>query len=555
MLPLRPIITALAVALASSAPAAPLPKLAVVIVVDQLRADYLVRFRPYLGEGGFKRLLEGGTDFTQAHYRHALTVTAPGHAQILSGLFGRDHGIVGNEWLDRTNWEQVVSVEDRASPLVGINPGELGAAAALNPAKTGRSPKNFLGTTVGDALKAAHGADSKVFAASNKDRSAILLGGHKADGAYWDEVGKFITSRHYRAALPAWVEAFNAEKRPQAAFGQIWERLLDPSVYDRVQGPDDVIGETVDFGFTRTFPKKIDGGRPAISPAFYDAYENAPISSVVLGAFVERAIVEEKLGRHPATDLLAVSFSQFDSIGHSYGPDSHEIMDAFLRLDRVVASLLDCIDREVGLKNCVVVLTADHGVAPLPELAPGRPPGRVKPAELDAIGARALDAAYGPLPTGELWLTRDGLAYHLRPDALAAKKIPAPAAALVLQKALRTHPAVAEVYTRDELLAAPPEGDSVIALIRRSYHAERGRDLLMLLKPYHFISRATGTTHSGPYDYDTHVPIVWFGAGIAPAVRTERVGVDDIAPTLAALLGLPAPAGARGRQLFPLPGR
>ena len=549
MPPLRPLLAFLLLALPVALRAAP-PKLAVVIAVDQMRADYLVRFRPYFGEGGFKRLLEGGTVFQDARYRHAITLTAPGHAQILSGAFARDHSIIANEWLDRDTWEQINSVEDRDSPLVGINPGELGPAAALAPAKTGRSPKNFRTTTVGDALKKLHGADSRVIALSNKDRSAILLGGQRADGAYWDEQGKFVTSRHYRAELPAWVAAFNAEKRPQSFFGQTWDRLLAPAIYDQVQGPDDVVGETVNFGFTRVFPKKVDGGKPALSPAYFDAYDASPFCSEVLGAFAQRALVEEKLGQHAATDLLAVSFSGIDYVGHAYGPDSHEVMDAMLRLDRVLAALLDAVDRTVGLKNCVVVLTADHGVSPMPEVAPGHPAGRIKAADLDAACARALDIAYGPLPAGELWVTRDNLAFHLRPAALAAKKITAHDAALVVQKALRALPVVAEAFTRDELLAAPPEGDSVLAMLRRSYNASRGRDVLIVLQPYHFPARPMGSTHGAPYDYDTHVPLLWFGAGIPVSVRPERVGVDDLAPTLAALLGVPAPPDAHGRRLF-----
>jgi arylsulfatase A-like enzyme len=225
-------------------------------------------------------------------------------------------------------------------------------------------------------------------------------------------------------------------------------------------------------------------------------------------------------------------------------------MDALLRLDRVLASLLDAVDREVGLKHCVIVLTADHGVSPMPELAPGKPPGRIKGADLDAVGARALDAAYGPLPADELWLTRDNLAYHLRPAALAAKKVSAHDAALVLKAAFLALPTIAEAFTRDELLAAPPEGDSVLAMARRSYHAGRGRDLLLITKPYHFLARNSGSTHGQPYEYDTHVPIVWFGAGVPQAVRTDKVGVDDIAPTLSALLGIPAPPLAHGRRLF-----
>ena len=550
MIFLRTLLATFTLCSAASAAAPTPPKLAVVIVVDQLRADYLVRFRPYFVAGGFKRLLEGGTDFRNAYYHHAITLTAPGHAQILSGTFAREHSIIANEWLDRDTWEMINSVEDRDAPLVGISPGELPPPAALVPEKTGRSPKNFHATTVGDELKNIHGAKSKIIAVSNKDRSAILLGGHRADGAYWDELGRYVTSRYYRAALPAWVTAFNAEKRAEAAFGKTWDRLLDPAIYDKVQGPDDVAGESATLGFTRTFPKRVDGGQAMISPKFYDAYDNSPFTTETFGAFAQRALVEEKLGHHEATDLFAISFSQIDVTGHNYGPDSHEIMDSMLRLDRVLATLLDRIDKEVGLKNCVVVLTADHGASPLPELAPGHPAGRVKGADLDALGARALDAAFGALPANEIWLIRDNLAYHLRPAALAAKKISAHDAAIVLKKAFLALPTVAEAYTRDELLAAPPEGDSVLAMTRRSYHADRGRDLLLALQPYHFLTRATGTTHGSSNAYDTHVPMVWFGAGVPTSVRTERVGIDDLAPTLSALLSIPAPPAAQGHPLF-----
>jgi arylsulfatase A-like enzyme len=548
---LRPLFVLLALSLSAAAAEPTPPKLAVVIVVDQMRADYLVRFRPYFVEGGFKRLLEGGTDFQNAHYRHAITLTAPGHAQILSGAFARQHSIIANEWIDRDSWVQINAVEDHASPLVGISPGELPPPAALTPEKTGRSPKNYHATTVGDELKKLYGSKSKVFTASNKDRSAILLGGQHADGAYWDELGRFVTSRYYRAELPAWVVAFNAEKRAEAAFGKTWDHLLDPAIYDKVQGPDDAPGEATNYGFGRTFPKRVDGGQAKIGPKFYDAYDNSPFATQSLGDFAQRALVEEKLGHHEDTDLLAVSFSQVDATGHNYGPDSHEVMDSMLRLDRVLAALLDRIDQEVGLKNCVVVLTADHAVSPMPERVTGHPAGRVKGADLDAVGIKALDAAYGPLAAGETWLIRDNSAYHFLPAALVAKKISANDAALVLKKALLALPAVAEVYTRDELLAAPPEGDSVLAMTRRSYNADRGRDLLLVLKPYYYFSRITGSTHGSPYDYDTHVPMVWFGAGVPKSVRTETVGVDDLAPTLSALLRVPAPPAAQGHALFP----
>jgi hypothetical protein len=382
----------------------------------------------------------------------------------------------------------------------------------------------------------------------------MLLGGKLADGAYWEESGRMITSRAYVAALPAWVEAFNAEKRVHAVLGKTWDRLLEPAIYEAVQGPDDVVGEGTDVGLGRTFPKKIDGGKGVISPAFFTAFDNSPFSLEFISEFVQRALVEEKLGRHPATDVLCVSFSQIDVAGHMFGPDSQEVMDSMLRLDRVLAGLLDRIDREVGLAKCVVVLTADHGSEPIPErvqaLRASIPAGRVKPADLDAAAKQALDAAFGPQEGKELWFTRDTFAYFLRPAALAAKKLGADEAARVLKAGLLTATGVATAFTRAEILAAEPEGDSLLAMERRSYFAGRGRDVLFVLQPFFMIKSGTGTTHGMPYNDDTHVPIVWYGAGVPRGVHQERVGVEDLAPTLSALLGLPTPPQAMGRRLF-----
>lgn len=530
------------------------PRLAVVISVDQLRADYLVRFRPYFGAGGFKRLLEGGADFQNSHYRHAVTQTAPGHATILSGAYPEVHGIIANDWMDRDLWETINNVEDRTSPLVGLLPAD--ATPALLAPKAGRSPRNFNASTVGDQLKLRFGARSKVFAASNKDRSAILLGGKLADAAYWDENGVMVTSRYYRDELPEWVRAFNAERRVHATFGKTWERVQDVAIYDAVQGPDDAPGEFADLGLTRTLPKKITGGRETISPAFFSAFDSAPFSAEFLSGFVQRAIREEKLGRSPATDLLCVSFSQIDSLGHNYGPDSHEIMDSMLRLDRVLAELFDYIDREIGLAQCVIVLTADHGVSPMPDrilaMRPDAAAGRIKLADLDAAGKKALDAAFGPLVAPEYWFTRDNAGFHLRPSVLAVKQLKAEQVAQVLKASVAKFPYIAAAYTRDEILAASAVGDSLLAMSRRAYFAPRDRDVVFVTKPYYYPGRPnnTGTTHGSPFAYDTHVPQLWFGAGVPRGVHVEKVEVNDIAPTLAALLGLPTPPEAQGRRLF-----
>ncbi len=526
------------------------PALAVVIAVDQLRADYLQRFRPYFGPTGFRRLLEQGTEFTHARYRHAITQTAPGHALMVTGVHADVNGIIGNDWFDRAAGEMVNSVEDRSAPLVGIAAAELGPAAALNPAKTGRSPRHLLAPTMGDALKERDGDDSRVITVAGKDRAAILLGGRKADAAYWEEHGRFITSRYYRDKLPPWVAAFNAEGRVSAAFGRVWDRLLPPEVYFALQGPDDAPGEATDFGLGRVFPHLINGGNEAITPAFFAAFANSPFDAELVGAFAERAVVEERLGRHAGTDLLGLSFSQLDAIGHSYGPDSHEVMDSVLRIDRVLAALLDCLDREVGLGRCVIVLTGDHGVAPLPERQTTPGDARMNLAGLDAAVRAALDAAFGSPPPRAPWLQRDNLSYHLRPDALAARHTNADAATEVVKQALQHLPQVGAVFTRAEILAAPAQGDSVLAMTRRSYHAGRDRDVLFFLCPYIVARTPTGTTHGTPYEYDAEVPLVWSGAGIPHETRAEKVGLDDLAPTLAKILGVTCSPRAGGRDLF-----
>jgi hypothetical protein len=531
------------------------PKLAVVITIDQFRGDYFARFGPYFGEGGFKRLLAGGTNFEHSKHRHSITQTAPGHASILSGTFASTHGVTSNEWLDRATWEMINSVEDRDAPLVGITPAELGPVAVANPAKTGRSPRNLLAETVGDQLRAKFGAKAKIFAAANKDRSAILLGGKKADVAYWDENGKIVTSRYYRDTLPAWVEAFNAERRVHATFGKTWDRLREVGIYDRLQGPDNDPAESDTVGLGRTFPRTINGGKDTITPAFFTAFDNSPFAAEFLGEFVQRAIREEKLGHHTATDLLCVSFSQVDAAGHTFGPESHEVMDAVLRMDRVMASLLDCLDREVGLAKCVIVFTSDHGVAPLPERVlardPGAAAGRVKVGDMDAAVKNALDNAFGTLGKGENWFTRDNSGYHVRPEALAAKKLTADAVARIMKAALAPLPYMAEVYTREELLATDTTGESTRTLMRRSYRGANDRDVVFAFKPYFMSKTGGGTSHGLPYDYDMHVPQLYFGVGVPKGVtRKENVGVDDIAPTLSGLLGLPVPAQSVGKKLL-----
>jgi arylsulfatase A-like enzyme len=543
-----PRLLALILLLAPPAAAAPPPRLAVVVVVDQMRADFLVRFRPHFGPDGFRRLLEGGADYRDCHYQHAVTVTAPGHATILSGVNANVHGIIANEWLDRTTLIQGNAVEDPAAPLVGLPPRAGRHPNATFAAKAGRSPRNFLGTTVGDRLKAHYGAAAKVVGIADKDRSAILPAGAKADGAYWTEEGVFVTSTYYRTELPAWVQAFNARRNAAHYFGQTWDRLLAPAIYEAVQGPDDQPGEQAEDGLAITFPKRVDGGKPQLSPDYYSAFDHTPWNNELVEEMAEAAIAAEQLGQDETPDLLTIGFSQPDKSGHAYGPDSHEIMDSYVRLDRTLARLLAFLDAKVGAGRWVLVLTADHGVMPLPERAAALGGTRDEQYGIAASLRLSLEQILGPLPAGLEWAVRDGRGFRLLPAALRATGLEPARVGAALKSVLQQHPRIAAAYTREELTAPAPL-DALGEMVRRSYHAERSPEVLFLTKPY-FTSRRFGVDHGTPYDYDTHVPQLWYGNGVAPGIHPERVGVEDLAPTLAGLLGVDLPPEARGKRLF-----
>lgn len=529
----------------------PPPKLGVIIVVDQLRADYLERFSPYFGEGGFRRFEREGTIFTNNHYRYAVTKTAAGHATISTGVNPMVHGIVANDWLDRASWRRVASVEDLDVAMVGTDP--LPPAASLG-ARAGRSPRALLAPTVGDQLKLRNGDRSRVIGISNKDRSAILLSGKLADSAYWVVRGRFVTSDYYRPELPAWVQAFNNERRVEAVFGETWDRLLPAEVYEQLQGPDDAEGESTPSGLGRTFPRPITGGQTSPSGSYFNAFEHTPHNLYLIADFAIAALKEEKLGRGPATDLLCVSFSQLDIVGHAFGPDSHEVMDSMLHLDRALARLFDAIDAQVGLDRTVVVLSADHGASPLPErvAAQGRglPAGRFAGGPIDQQIEAKLSETFGALPGNEYWVFRENFGYHVREAALKQANVSLEEVSAVIKQTLQAVPDIHTVYTRSELLAASDEGDSLLARSRRSYNPGRGHDVVFILKPY-FIEQTIGTNHGSPWYYDTNVPMLWLGQGIPAARRTERVGVDEIASTLSALLKIPTSPQAQGRRLLP----
>lgn len=519
------------------------PKLAVVISVDQFRADYLERFEPYFGDNGFRRLLERGAVYSEARFRHALTATAPGHATLLSGSPPSVHGIVANSWLERATERSVGAVSDPTEQLVGAAP-----VSTIFP-RDGASPRRFLGTTVGDQLKLRFGETCRVLSLSNKDRAAILMGGHSADAVYWLPTDRFVTSTYYRQQLPDWAEAFNREQSVDQLFGQKWDRLLPVEIYDRVQGPDSAAGEEIRHGLDGTFPRVVDGGLTAPGKDFYDSFRLSPDSTRLLAAFARAAIDAEQLGRHAAPDLICISFSQTDYVGHSFGPDSHEMMDTILRLDRVLAELFLHLDATLGDGAWIAVLSADHGCAPLPERAASSPnrlfAGRLDWDTIEATGNKALTDTFGPAPADSVWLVRDAYGFLIPAATVRASGQEPATLRRVLRDALLQHPQIESAWTRDEILENRPERNRPdFAAWQLSYHPDRSPDVVFTPKPYVVDRSPFGTNHGTPHDYDCHVPLIFCGPGIPAGHFSEPVTPEQLAPTLSRLLKIPRPPQA-----------
>jgi predicted AlkP superfamily pyrophosphatase or phosphodiesterase len=518
-----------ATAQAPSGAAGARPRLVVAIAVDQLRADYMDRFGPFFGRSGFNLFLQRGARLASARYEHATTVTCAGHAVMLTGSYGTVNGIIANDWYDAVQGREVYCAADTTVRVVGV---EL----------EGRSPRNLRDATVGDLLKISNGGRSKVVTVSAKDRSAIMMGGHLADAAYWMEDTLFVTSTYYRQDLPTWAREFNGAGRVSSYFGKRWEHLLPAAVYDMV-GPDDVAAEADEAGAGRTFPHPIAGA---------DAFDLSPFSNDVVADFAMRAVTDEGLGRDTVPDLLGISFSANDRVGHAYGPDSHEVMDVTVRLDRTLARLFAFLDRTVGLANVVMVLTADHGVAPLPEvfatLHPGASARRFNPAVVDSVVEAALRARYGPAPAPGWVVHSDQPHLYLNSAAVRAKRVPLGEVERAAQAAILSVPGAHEALTSAELAAGRAEGVRTPEVL--SFYPGRSGNIYYQMEPYILVDdEPSGTGHGTPWAYDQQVPVLFYGSRIVPGVRRTPAAVADIAPTLSALLGLTAPGGAQGRVL------
>lgn len=512
------------------------PRLVVGIVVDQMRYDYIYRYWDKFDEGGFRRLVNEGFFCRNTNYNYVPTYTGPGHTSVYTGTTPAVHGIIANDWYDRTTGKYMYCAEDDAVNGVGTTAAE-----------GKRSPANNLATTITDELRISSNMKSKVIGIALKDRSAIMPAGHTANAAYWFDgsIGDFITSTYYMQELPQWVKEFNKKELAKKYLSKPWNTLLPLDQYTESIA-DDNRYETLAKGETRpVFPHDL----PALMAANggLNLIRSTPFGNSLTKDFAIEAIKNEKLGMSGATDFLAVSFSSPDYIGHTWGPNSVEQEDDYLRLDKDLAGLLSFLDQQIGKENVLVFLTADHAAPEVPAYLMDLkiPGGYTDEAKFtknikDYLGRRYGDTA--------VFLSYSNQQVFLNRPLIEEKKL----LLQQVQEDLAAHilgmEGVAEVLTAATMNStAFTEGSRY--LMQKGYNARRSGDVLVNFQPAWVDYQKTGTTHGSPYSYDTHVPLLFYGWTIPHGSSSEQVYIPDIAATLAMMLNIQFPNGCSGRPI------
>jgi len=513
------------------------PRLLVFLVVDGLPMRQVTGYRDQLAPDGLARFLDKGTWFADAHYPYAFTVTAAGHATMLTGAPPARSGIIGNEWRDRETGANVYNTGDTRYTYIANKTNAL----------DGTSPRNLKAETVGDVLRRANPA-SKVIAISGKDRGAILPGGQAGTAyMYMGGSGQFASSTYYMQSHPAWVNAFNDARPADKYFKQEWKPLLAEAAYARS------IPDSQPWFGPRGGKLPMLMGVPADDkpgPAYYSALLRSPFADALALDFARAAIAGEKLGQDGAPDILSISLSGHDYVNHAYSAESRLSHDHLLQLDRLFQDFFRDLDASVGKDNYVAVLTADHGFMPAPEtsLARGQDGGRISSSQLLGRINAQLEQQY-KLPKLGAFFSASALVLDRK--LLAENKLDLDQVAESARKALQAEPQIAAAYTRKELLAGSRAGAPFFDQMRLSWNKDVSGDVQYAPKPgWMFASSTSIATHGSPHAYDTHVPILLYGPKwLQPGRIDGRVETVQLAPTLSRLLGLPAPSASDGRLL------
>jgi predicted AlkP superfamily pyrophosphatase or phosphodiesterase len=511
------------------------PKLVVGIVVDQMRYDFLYRYSEKYSSGGFKRLMNEGFNCRNNHYDYAPTVTAAGHAAIFTGSIPAIDGIIGNEWFNQKTGKVVYCVEDTSVRTIGSD-----SKAGL------MSPKNLLVSTITDQLKIANNFQSKTIGIALKDRGSILPAGHTANAAYWfdSKNGAWITSSFYMNDLPQWVKDFNSLKMPQKYMTEGWKTLLPMEQYTESTADNQPYEAKLSGEKTPTFPHEL-AAQSGVN--LLEVIRTTPFGNTLTKDFALAAIQNENLGRSPRTDFLTISFSSPDYVGHAFGPNSIEIEDTYLRLDKDIAEILTSLDNSLGKGNYLVFLSADHGVADVPGFAQSQKlPAGVLDASISSKEVKAaLKNAFGD---GEFIRAEDNSQIYLNDSLLKTKKLSYAQVHAVVRETLLKRDDVADV-TDLHNLANSTLPDYQLKYVKNGLNPRRSGDIMLVLNPSWFTGRKQGTTHGTLYRYDTHVPLLFYGWKVKSGETTLRTNISDISPTVADLLNILEPNGSVGNVI------
>jgi len=515
------------------------PDLVLLVTIDQLRGDMPWRMNDRLGPAGFRYLVDKGTAYTNAHYEHVVTTTAAGHATLATGGNTPQHGIASNEWFDSETRQAVYNTGDERYPLIG---------ETLETSE-GRSPRNLTSSTFGDELVVASAGKSRVFSVSIKDRAAILLGGHLGK-AYWYSkfTGKFTTSTFYHQAYPEWMQYWNAGNHADQYLDTSWDLLLKPESYTFIDQDNRWFEKSYTY-LGRTFPHSL---KSKDRKTFYSTLRHTPMGDQLTLSFVKALVAAEKVGKSGHTDVLAVSFSVTDYIGHAFGPNSLEAEDNLLRLDRTLQELFRFIDQEVGLDKTLVVLTSDHGVCPAPEQMAelGISAERLDVAKIMRQVNAALQVKFNTNAKLALAFKKPGIYLDLNEinaSGLDVAGVERAVAAEIVQT-----PGFSLALTKSDILTGRVPDTLAASRVATGFHPTRSGNIIVVQDPFWYLSSTPDSDtamHGSPYNYDSHVPIMLAGPRIRHGKIDHRVAPRDVAPTISAYLGIPPPSGAVGNPL------
>lgn len=515
------------------------PKLIVGIIVDQMRQEYLYRYYDKFGEGGFKRLMNQGFVTKNTHYNYVPTKTAPGHASVYTGSTPRYHGIISNSWYHRNEKEVLDNVTDPSVKTVGSTSS-----------RGEKSPFKLKGTTITDELQIFSNGRSKVISMSLKDRGAILPGGHLANGAYWydGETGDFVTSTYYMEELPDWVERFNKTKKVDSLMNLGWNTLLPIAEYVESDSDDQPYEKGFPIKDKPVFPYDL---KKLPKKDKYDLLMRTPHGNTILRQLAEDALSSEALGQRGTTDFLAISFSSTDVVGHAFGPQSIEVEDTYLRLDHEIAHLLATLDKTVGKDQYTLFLTADHAGADTPQFLNQSkvPMGMYSNSKIvEKLNAKLVET----FQAQNLIVNYSNQQVYLDRELIKSKKLDMKEITDVLVSELYDVKGVAQVYTGADLRRFN-FSEKLGALVQLGYNNQRSGDVAVVYEPIYWAApMSQGTTHGSAYNYDTNVPLLWFGANIPKGETVQRYSITDIAPTISVMLNIKFPSESIGNPISEL---